>query len=323
MNKYNILASLVLSVPAFSQTFSIIPSVETGLPTVLEQPNLFQAPVFDFYNFSDGYLEQRANAKAELPLSLSHINRVCIENTFSELNGHENYAQSGILLYTYKNDTQGDRLYNTTIGDRVPLESISEHCFDESTWVYKNWLQDGVILFTPYSTEFSILEGVRVKIDGEFELPTDSALFIKNYFDFISKVGFDQSARFYHPSSIEKIKSLIINGIDSNSENIIALKNMSFGERASKVDIALMSSSDFMNNLLGIVQKINGSNNLNFESLHIINEFDLDEKKYINVQRKERVLGQLITVNEVVTLKKHGSHWLIDIPESISDILSK
>ncbi|MHA2811914.1 hypothetical protein [Vibrio campbellii] len=323
MNKYSILAALILSSPVCSQTFSIIPSVKTGLPTVLEQPNLYRAPVFDFYDFSEGYLEQRAESIAELPMALSHINRVCIQNRFSEIDKSEGYGQSGVLLYTYKTNDRGEKIHNTTIGDRAPLESISEHCFDESTWVYKHWLDDGAIAFTPYSTKFSFLEDVRVVVDGELELPANSTLFVQHYFDFIGKVGFDQSASFYHPNGIAKLKSIIIDGLESNNENIITLKNISFGEDASLFDIALMSNDEFMNKLLSLVKKVSGKNTLNFESLRIINEFELDDKNYINVQRKDWVLGRLITVNEVIILQRYGNQWLIEMPESINDMLSK
>ncbi|WP_425652766.1 hypothetical protein ACPSLZ_09040 [Vibrio campbellii] len=78
-----------------------------------------------------------------------------------------------------------------------------------------------------------------------------------------------------------------------------------------------------MNKLLSLVKKVSGKNTLNFESLRIINEFELDDKKYINVQRKDWVLGRLITVNEVIILQRYGNQWLIEMPESINDMLSK
>ena len=136
-------------------------------------------------------------------------------------------------------------------------------------------------------------------------------------------MGFDQSASFYHPNGIAKLKSIIIDGLENNNENIITLKNISFGEGASLFDIALMSNDEFMNKLLSLVKKVSGKNTLNFESLRIINEFELDDKKYINVQRKDWVLGQLITVNEVIILQRLGNQWLIEMPESINDMLSK
>ena len=127
-----------------------MPDIKSGLPAVMNEPVLYQAPQFDYFNLADGYLEQRAEAIAKLPMALSDIERVCIQTSYSGIDPSSS-DQSGVLVYTYAEDNSGNKIHNTTIGDRVNLETVSKHCIDESNWVYDNWLADKSMTFTPYS----------------------------------------------------------------------------------------------------------------------------------------------------------------------------
>ncbi|MCG7491854.1 hypothetical protein MHN79_20475 [Vibrio sp. Of14-4] len=320
MNKNNLLAILFLSAPSVADTLSIVPEIKSGLPAVMNEPALYQAPQFDYFNLADGYLEQRAEAIAKLPMALSDIERVCIQTSYSGIDPSSS-DQSGILIYTYAEDNSGNKIHNTTIGDRVNLETVSKHCIDESNWVYDNWLADKSMTFTPYSSSSALITDVRVIIDGELSLSQVPTEFTEQYYDFITKVGFDQSANFYHPDDISGLKDVLVSGLEHNDSSIKFIKNMAFGNTVSKEDIVLMSGLDFMNQFLSILGQASGSNTANLESFKVINVFDYNDKKYVNVEKQERLFGKLITRNEVVILKKYSSQWLLELPESLKNML--
>ncbi|MCW0469240.1 hypothetical protein OH492_09995 [Vibrio chagasii] len=50
--------------------------------------------------------------------------------------------------------------------------------------------------FTPYSSVFALIENVNVVVEGDLSLSQDPVEFVEQYFDFITKVGFNQSAKF-------------------------------------------------------------------------------------------------------------------------------
>ncbi|MYM60067.1 hypothetical protein GTG28_12610 [Vibrio sp. OCN044] len=320
MYKNNLLAILFLSAPSVADTFSIVPDIKNGLPAVMNEPVLYQAPQFDYFNLADSYLEQRAEAIAKLPMALSDIERVCIQTSYSGIDPSSS-DQSGVLVYTYAEDNSGIKIHNTTIGDRVNLETVSKHCIDESNWVYDNWLADKSMTFTPYSSSSAVITDVRVIIDGSLSLSQVPAEFTEQYYDFIAKVGFDQSANFYHPDGISGLKDVLVSGLEQNNSSMKFIKNMAFGNTLSKEDIVLMSDLDFMNQFLSILGQASGSNTANLESFKVINVFDYNDKKYINVEKQERLFGKQITRNEVVILKKYGDRWLLELPEILKEIL--
>ena len=321
MNKNNLLAILFLSAPSVADTLSIVPDIKSGLPAMMSEPVLYQAPEFDYFNLADDYLEKRAEAIAKLPVVLSDIDRVCIRASYSDIDFSADSEQSGILIYTYTEDNNGNKINNTTIGDRVNLETVSEHCIDESNWVYENWLADKSMTFTPYSSSSAVITDVRVIIDGTLTLSQIPTEFTQQYYDFITKVGFDQSANFYHPDDISDLKDVLVSGLEHNDSSMKFIKNIAFGNTVSKEDIVLMSDLDFMNQFLSILGQASGSNTADLESFQVINVFDHNDKKYVNVEKQERLFGKLITRNEVIILKKNGDGWFLELPESLKEIL--
>ena len=320
MNKKNLLAILFFSAPSVADTLSIVPDIKSGLPAVMNEPVLYQAPQFDYFNLADGYLEQRAEAIVKLPMALSDIERVCIQTSYTGIDPSSS-DQSGVLIYTYAEDNSGNKIHNTTIGDRVNLETVSKHCIDESNWVYDNWLADKSMTFTPYSSSSAVITDVRVMIEGSLSLSQVPTEFTEQYYDFITKVGFDQSANFYHPDDISDLKDVLVSGLEHNDSSMKFIKNIAFGNTVSKEDIVLMSDLDFMNQFLSILGQASGSNTANLESFKVINVFDYNDKKYVNVEKQERLFGKRITRNEVVILKKYGDRWLLELPESLKEIL--
>lgn len=308
---------LFFSTSAICNTITILPNVKSGLPTFIQEPNLYQAPDFDHFNFTYGYLSEQAEAFAELPIALGSIERVCIKTTFSEVSYKEGSAQSGVLVYTYSTNSEGEKAYNTTIGDRVALDEMSEHCFDESSWVYRNWLADKNMTFTPYSSSFAIIEDVRVVIQGELVLSQEPAVFVTQYLDFISKVGFDQSANFYHTDSIRELKALFEQGLDKNSQNVIFIKNIAFGTDVTIEEIAMMTDEEFMNTFLRIMEKVQGSNTINSSYLKVLNDFEYQDIKYIVVETREDLQGHSVKQHEVILLKKEGEYWKLYMVENL------
>ena len=162
---------------------------------------------------------------------------------------------------------------------------------------------------------------MRVIIDGSLSLSQVPEEFTEQYYDFITKVGFDQSANFYHPDDISGLKDVLVSGLEQNNSSMKFIKNMAFGNTVSKEDIVLMSDLDFMNQFLSILGQASGSNTANLESFKVINVFDYNDKKYVNVEKQEKLFGKLITRNEVVILKKYGDRGLLELPESLKEIL--
>ena len=110
MNKNNLLAILFLSAPSVADTLSIVPDIKSGLPAMMSEPVLYQAPEFDYFNLADDYLEKRAEAIAKLPVVLSDIDRVCIRASYSDIDFSADSEQSGILIYTYTEDNNGNKI---------------------------------------------------------------------------------------------------------------------------------------------------------------------------------------------------------------------
>lgn len=315
------LTMLLLSANAASETYTVSPNLKHGLPTLTEEPDLYQAPSFDFFDFSEGYLTQRAEASALLPIALNSIDRVCINTTFSEIDGEAHYPQSGVLVYTYAINTQGEKTHNTTIGDRVPLAEVSQHCLDESSWVYKNWLVDKRINFTPYSSVFALIENVDVVVEGELSLSQDPVEFVEQYFDFITKVGFNQSASFYHTDVIRDLKSIIIEGLQNENQNVLDIANIAFGSGVTREDIAIMDEKVFMNTFLNIRKVAQGSNVAQLSSFSVINDFDYQGQKYITVEKKEQFGDRITTQYEIITLKSDGEYWMLNMSGDMKSLL--
>ena len=323
MNKNNLLAILFFSAPSIADTLSIVPDIKNGLPAIMSEPVLYQEPQFDYFDLTEGYLEQRAEAIAKLPIALTSIERVCIQTSYSHIDQYTESPQSGVLIYTYAQDNNGKKVNNTTIGDRINLDRVSEHCIDESNWVYENWLADKNMTFTPYSSSSSVITDVRVIVDGTLSLSQIPKDFIQQYYDFINKVGFDQSAAFYHPDDINSLKDMVVLGLENNDPSMKLIRDIAFGKSITKEDIALMAAADFMNQFLSIIAHSSGNNTANLESFQVINVFEYNDKQYINVEKREKVFGKVITRNEVVILKKYGNYWMLELPESLKGILNK
>ncbi len=315
------LVMLLISASAASETYIVSPNTKHGLPTLTEEPNLYQAPSFDFFDFSEGYLAQRAEASALLPIALNSIDRVCISTTFSEIDREERYPQSGVLVYTYATNAQGKKTHNTTIGDRIPLAEVSQHCLDESSWVYDNWLADKRIDFTPYSSVFALIENVNVVVEGDLSLSQDPVEFVEQYFDFITKVGFNQSASFYHMDAIRELKSIIMEGLQNGNQNVLDIVNIAFGTGAAREDIAVMDDKVFMNTFLNIRKIAQGSNIAKLSSFTVINDFDYQGQKYITVEKKEQFGDRITTQYEIITLKSEGEYWMLNMSGDIKALL--
>jgi len=210
-------------------------------------------------------------------------------------------------------NSNGSKLYNTTLGDRILLEEKSKHCFDESNWVYQNWLNDKEVLFTPYSSGFALIEDIEVLIQGEIETSSEASEFVSQYFDFINIVGYDQSALFYNHDSIRELKTFMMKGIDEDDALIQHIKNISFSALTTREDLMVMTDIDFMNKFLKVMKILTGSNTINLGSLKIINEFNLGDKKYVVVEKKEIFMGQESLSNEVLILKNDNEQWKLDL----------
>ncbi|MFM2642975.1 hypothetical protein AAFX33_17660 [Vibrio chagasii] len=315
------LVMLLISASAASETYIFSLNTKHGLPTLTEEPNLYQAPSFDFFDFSEGYLAHRAEASALLPIALNSIDRVCISTTFSEIDREERYPQSGVLVYTYVTNAQGKKTHNTTIGDRTPLAEVSQHCLDESSWVYDNWLADKRIDFTPYSSAFALIENVDVVVEGDLSLSQDPVEFVEQYFDFITKVGFNQSASFYHTDAIRELKSIIMEGLQNGNQNVLDIVNIAFGSGAAREDIAVMDDKVFMNTFLNIRKIAQGSNIAKLSSFSVINDFDYQGQKYITVEKKEQFGDRIITQYEIIKLKSEGEYWMLNMSGDIKALL--
>ena len=316
------LLMLLISSTAASESYTVSPNTKHGFPTLTEEPNLYEAPNFDFFDFSEGYLAQRAEASALLPIALSSIDRVCISTTFSEIDREARYPQSGVLVYTYATNAKGEKTHNTTIGDRVSLEEVSQHCLDESSWVYKNWLADKRIDFTPYSSVFALIENVDVVVEGDLSLSQDPVEFVEQYFDFITKVGFNQSASFYHTDVIRDLKSIIMEGLQNGNQNVLDIVNIAFGSGGTREDIAVMDDKDFMNTFLNIRKIAQGSNIARLSSFSVINEFDYQGQKYITVEKKEQFGDRVTTQYETIILKSDGDYWRLNLSGNIKALLA-
>ncbi|AUI88299.1 hypothetical protein BS333_18350 [Vibrio azureus] len=321
MNYKSITTSLFIfaAMPSLGSTLNIKPDIKGFLPIMVQEPNLYQAPKFDYFDFSEGYLSTRAEATAKLPIVLENINRVCVEMTHNQDREQKAWSQSGLLVYSYVNSPDGNKEYNRTIGFRSLLEDSNEHCFDEEPSLYQTWQADKYMTFTPYTSTPAFIKSVNIRIDGDISISQDPSEFVAQYYDFVSKVGFDQAAVFFHSQTINELKSFILVGLENNNETIEYLKDTAFGTDVTISDIEIMTDIDFMNQMLSVIHRFKGSNTTQISSLNVVGEIDYQDKKLITVEKIENE----VTSYEVVVLKEDQGHWKIDLREKLKSILGQ
>ncbi|MCW1891001.1 hypothetical protein OK016_24685 [Vibrio chagasii] len=79
-----------------------------------------------------------------------------------------------------------------------------------------------------------MIENVNVVVEGDLSLSQDPVEFVEQYFDFTTKVGFNQSASFYHTDAIRELKSIIMEGLQNGNQNVLDIVNIAFGTGAAR-----------------------------------------------------------------------------------------
>ena len=315
---YKILAmsTVLLASTVLAEEIRIVPDIKRELPIHISEPDLYSEPGFKALEFGEDYLRGWAEAEAKLPETLSSIERVCINILHSEKpETSVPYPQSGVVIYTYKTDQNGNKFFNTTIGDRVQQDRISEHCFDESSWVYQNWLAEKEILFTPYNSSGSKIEKVEVVVHGGLSHSDEPSEYVLEYFDFINTSGMGQVSSFFHRDAIVELQATFVQALREGKPNAMSIKLFTYGYDKSAEDIEAMEPYDFMNRLLAMSEKPA------LKSVKIVNEFGTGSKKHVVIEKVESVFEEDLTLFEVVTLEQRAGQWKLEIPRQLAILL--
>lgn len=316
---YKILAmsAALLATSVAAEEIRIVPDIKRELPTYISEPDLYSEPSFNPLEFGEDYLTGWAEAKVKLPETLSSIERVCINILHAEKpDSSVPHPQSGVVIYTYKTNQSGNKFFNTTIGDRVQQKRVSEHCFDESPWVYQNWLADKEILFTPYNSSGVEIEKVEVVVRGDLSHSDEPSEYVLEYFDFIKTSGMGQASSFFHRDAITELQATFVQALREDKPNAMSIKWFTYGYDKSPEDIESMDPYDFMNRLLAMSEKPA------LKSVKIINEFGTGSKKHIVIEKVESVFEEDLTLFEVVTLEQRAGQWKLEIPRQLAIILN-
>ncbi|NRD75284.1 hypothetical protein HQQ94_19065 [Shewanella sp. VB17] len=316
-----ILVLLSFTTTAEIETVEVSSSLNFYTPINIQEPDLFSEPIFDINNLSNGYLPFYAFTTVSIPDYFSSIKRICIKVEHNINDNIDYQDKSGVKIFTYRTDQLGNKTLNTAIGSRENLQKINTHCLDESSWIYSHILTDRSINFTPYTNNTMAIANVSLLITGDISKPIASTeQVVTDYFNSLQTTGFNGSAIFFHPDTLEDFKDSIM-ALFENGSSFSVLRMMTFGMDVPLDVINTLSPEDFMNRFLNIIKNTSGSNTLIMKSFHYLGEIDDQDKRYALVKIASVVNRIEITRVEVVPLILYENQWKLDLTAQLDAIV--
>ena len=152
--------------------------------------------------------------------------------------------------------------------------------------------------------------------------PTESAQqLVTDYFNSLQTVGFNGSAFFFHPDTLQNFKDSMMGVFESESSSFSMLRMMTFGMDIPLDVISDLTAEDFMDGFLNIIKNSSVSNILVIKEFRYIGEIDDQDKRFALVKITSIVNRVEITRVEVIPLRLYQNQWMLDLTAQLDAIV--